>query len=328
MAFNNEYIIGNQVSGNTLSSTTAYTQYLKVNTISGSSTNPERVFVYDGVSNVFSNIFVGMSSASTYAQINVRNLHPGNNASSDIVATANNGDESTNYVDMGINSSTFSGYVGGVNDAYMYTTGNNLWVGTLGINKNIYFITDNTGTTNSRLTINSAVTTSSVPFSATSISATTIVSGSTDLSNLFERKSVVKIKTTQQINSTTNTVTITELNFDILSGKKYILDTELIISGATGGGRFGLSGTTAPDINGTFFGSSTSAAAFQGQVTQINGLISTQTVASSAAIHFQKVRAYINNSGATGTISFVFRAITGGNNICVLPGSFGQIMEI
>ena len=60
---------------------------------------------------------MGIASASTYAQLNIRNIHYGSQSSSDIVATADNGSESVNYIDMGINSSTFAGYVGFANDS-------------------------------------------------------------------------------------------------------------------------------------------------------------------------------------------------------------------
>ncbi len=164
--------------------------------------------------------------------------------------------------------------------------------------------------------------------SGVSISASTLYSGSTELSNLFENKSVSKIKTNQQIHSGTSTISITELTFDIVTGKRYIMDTELIISGATGGGRFGLSGSTAPNINATFFGTTSSISAFQGHVLQTNGLINSQTVATSSALHFQKIRSFIDCTGSTGTISIVFRAVSSGNNICIQPGSFGEIREI
>jgi hypothetical protein len=68
-----------------------------------------------------------------YVQINVHNLNTGSNASTDIVATADNGDEMVYYVDMGINSSTNDGgFVGYANDAYLVTVGKDLYVGAVG----------------------------------------------------------------------------------------------------------------------------------------------------------------------------------------------------
>ncbi len=72
-------------------------------------------------------------------------LSPGTNASSDVVATANNGSETTNYVDMGINSSVnTSAIMGGANDAYLYNLGQNLLIGTGTAAKSLVFMTGGT----------------------------------------------------------------------------------------------------------------------------------------------------------------------------------------
>ncbi len=61
-----------------------------------------------------------------YSQIHVHNLSSGVSASSDIVATADTGTETMNYIDMGINSSNFTqGYIGGPLDGYLYVLNNN-----------------------------------------------------------------------------------------------------------------------------------------------------------------------------------------------------------
>jgi hypothetical protein len=68
-----------------------------------------------------------------YAQVNVKNINSGNNASTDLVVTADNGNEGIHYVNMGINSSTYTGgYVGLANDAYLINVGKDLYVGTVG----------------------------------------------------------------------------------------------------------------------------------------------------------------------------------------------------
>jgi hypothetical protein len=68
-----------------------------------------------------------------YSQINLKNRNSGSNASGDIVVTADNGDESVHFVDMGINSSTYTGgLVGGPNDAYVINVGKDLYIGAVG----------------------------------------------------------------------------------------------------------------------------------------------------------------------------------------------------
>jgi len=66
-----------------------------------------------------------------YVELYVQNLSTGISASTDIVAYANTGTESSSFIDMGINgSNTARGYnYGGPLDAYVYNTGGNLYIG-------------------------------------------------------------------------------------------------------------------------------------------------------------------------------------------------------
>jgi hypothetical protein len=66
-----------------------------------------------------------------YVQLNIQNYGTGSNSSSDIVATRNDGTENSGYIDMGINASTYTNQalVGAAGDAYMYATGENLYIG-------------------------------------------------------------------------------------------------------------------------------------------------------------------------------------------------------
>jgi hypothetical protein len=101
------------------------------------------------------NAIVGRGSINNYLQLNIQNLSNGNNASSDVVATADNGTETVNYVDLGINSSTNTQNVmGAANDAYLYTTGNNFLIGTGTAAKALVFMTGGTTqSTNERMRI-------------------------------------------------------------------------------------------------------------------------------------------------------------------------------
>jgi hypothetical protein len=68
-----------------------------------------------------------------YTQINLKNTNSGSNASTDLVITADNGTEGVHYIDLGINSSTYTGgLVGYENDAYLLNVGKDLYVGTVG----------------------------------------------------------------------------------------------------------------------------------------------------------------------------------------------------
>jgi len=92
---------------------------------------PDVLGIYAG--NVGSyNLISAHATVDDYLQINIRNFSTGQNASSDIVATSDTGNEETGYINMGINGTN---YVGSKihdvpNDGYLFHTGSNLIIGT------------------------------------------------------------------------------------------------------------------------------------------------------------------------------------------------------
>lgn len=72
-------------------------------------------------------VFQITSNSDSYAQINHQNINSGTDASTDLVATADNGNENDTFIDMGINSSLYSNpdfNLSGPNDGYLYVHGN------------------------------------------------------------------------------------------------------------------------------------------------------------------------------------------------------------
>jgi hypothetical protein len=114
----------------------------------------EKLLVDAGTTSSF-NAIIGRGTINNYLQLNIQNLSNGNNASSDVVATSDDGTETTNFIDMGINSSTNNaGVMGGPNDAYLYTVGNNLLLGAGSTGNVIAFLTGGTTqSTNERMRI-------------------------------------------------------------------------------------------------------------------------------------------------------------------------------
>ena len=94
-------------------------------------------------------------TSNGFIQNNIQNLSSGAGASCDWVATNNNGNDSAGFVDLGINSSGFSGAVGGASDSYLYSVadlssnGGNLWVGSGSVSKNLYLFANTTTPTTS-----------------------------------------------------------------------------------------------------------------------------------------------------------------------------------
>ena len=130
---------------------------LGIGTATFNGTNPERLIADAGATGNtnFQNVIVGKGNTNSYAQLNIQNNNAGTNASSDVVATADNGNEFTNYIDMGINSSVNSaGFFGAANDAYLYNLGQNMLIGTGTAAKSLVFMTGGTSqATNERMRI-------------------------------------------------------------------------------------------------------------------------------------------------------------------------------
>jgi hypothetical protein len=164
---------GNSVSAiNTIGTTTAYdlpfitnnTEKMRISSAGsvgiGTSTfsaSPEALLVYQNNSTSY-NLIGAQGSINNYLQINVQNQNSGANASSDVVSTADNGTQTTNYVDLGMNSSGYStsGIMGGPDNAYLYAAGNNFVIGNSTAGMNLIFFTGGTATTNERMRITSA----------------------------------------------------------------------------------------------------------------------------------------------------------------------------
>lgn len=83
------------------------------------------------------------SNVNSYAQINMQNLNHGPFSSSDFVATADNGNDSSHFIDMGIASSNyyFPDYPGyKPNDGYLLVNGGNLLINADTTDKTIRFL--------------------------------------------------------------------------------------------------------------------------------------------------------------------------------------------
>lgn len=82
------------------------------------------------------------SNVNSFAQINHENLNSGSSASTDFVATADNGTDTTFFIDFGINSSTYSDptfTITGANDGYLYAQSSNLAIGTAAAARSVRF---------------------------------------------------------------------------------------------------------------------------------------------------------------------------------------------
>lgn len=100
--------------------------------------------------------FQGLASNAASLQMNVQNSSNGGSASSDYIATADTGTNTTNYVDFGINSSAYNDAaftITGALDAYHYNVGGDFAIGTATATKVLKLHTGGTLLANLRATL-------------------------------------------------------------------------------------------------------------------------------------------------------------------------------
>ncbi len=119
--------------------------------------NPERLLIDAGNSTSY-NLVYAKGSVNNYLQFNIQNHHGGQSASSDIVATANNGSETTNFINMGINSGGYANtsLIGGTNTAYLYSTGTTLAIGNASANHNLVFFNGGVAAANEAIRVDAS----------------------------------------------------------------------------------------------------------------------------------------------------------------------------
>ena len=103
------------------------------------------------------------TNVNNYAQINIQNINSGASVSADFVATAPNGTDSANYIDMGINGNNFSSVswtISSALDGYAYVNAGNLTLGTDTLGKTVKIHTGGTLAANIVATFNASATAS------------------------------------------------------------------------------------------------------------------------------------------------------------------------
>lgn len=126
---------------NNFTNSNSFTQ-VGIGTGTFNSVNPESFKIDMGTNGSNTSVYI-VSDNDSYVQMNMQNTNNGESVSVDYVATADNGTPSSNYIDMGINSSLYTAnYVGVANDGYVYVDGANLNIGTVSGNSKIILFTN------------------------------------------------------------------------------------------------------------------------------------------------------------------------------------------
>lgn len=140
-------------------------------------------------------------NVNSFGQIVIINHNGGTNASADLVATNDIGDEDNNYIDVGINSSQYSSVdypIMDKNSGYLFVQGNvtgavpygNLTIGTGGNNTVIKFHTSGFDTTDERVRISDTGLSTPLPITSTVATGTAplVIASTTKVNNLYANR--------------------------------------------------------------------------------------------------------------------------------------------
>jgi hypothetical protein len=155
--------------------------------------------------NVPNNPLSIVGSGNTYVQLNIQNRAAGTNATADLVLTANNGTDSSNFINLGINNSGYNdpAFSNGTGlDGYLFINGGNLDIGTQTPGTNVEFHVGGTTSNNSILRVTS--------------SGIDLNTGC----NIYGANNYQRITA----DFTTTAVPSTRLSFNLESGKVYQMD--------------------------------------------------------------------------------------------------------
>jgi hypothetical protein len=127
------YQTSGTIVGNNIAQLVNNTATFALGTSAFNTYEPERLIVDGG--NSFNIATFQTSKQDSYGELNIVNFGSGSNASSDLVLWNDSTTESSSYVDLGINSSNYSGVqVGFGGDGYLFNEANDMYVGSLGNN--------------------------------------------------------------------------------------------------------------------------------------------------------------------------------------------------
>lgn len=241
-------------------------------------------------------------SENTFGQINVRNASSGDIASADIVLTANNGTNTTNYIDLGINNSGYSTStwsINGANDGYLYASNGAFSIGAAA-DRYLSFFAGGLLSSNEK----ARVTSTGVGIGSTGPKSTLDVNGTTIITGIATVSSLDGTNLSYSGISTISTLIGTNLSYSGISTVSTLSGTNLSYSGFST-----ITSLQSTNLNVTGISSVGSGTTFTNghlEVTGIitaNGYVAGQGTASIPAFQFS-VGGLLSGNGSPGVIEY------------------------
>ena len=255
--------------------------------------------------------FIG--SANSYVQVDVHNSSNGGSSSSDFIATADTGSDTTLFVDVGINSSGFSDAtwtISGALDSYLYASDGALTVGTKAA-KSISFHTGGTLAANIRGTISSSGNwTINTPTSGTALTVggAVVCTASANVNNVIYTSTNTGASSSSLFtDSSTSGLSLTVYNSAYAAGSTFSVGANGVSINNNGGGPLSI---------GTSVGAAFSI--FTNNVSRIS-------VASGGAV---SISGQLGINGASGTSGLTgWGTPSGGVVVANYPGATATLVQ-
>ena len=239
-------------------------------------------------------------NANSYIQVVIQNANSGINASGDLVITTDTGNDSVNYVDFGINSSTYSNATYGLTgplDAYLYSSDSQLVLGTASV-EDVVIHAGGVAATNRVLTVNtSAVTVANgQTLAANVINTSKLVTNIANASNVIATNIIASyINAAASVNAVT--INATSVNASSFTTSNNIVNVTVNTSSYSVGNSVANTIITANGI--------TIAANGQGYFRMGNTAVNTTVNATAVYVANSTGNSLLNPSGiyTTGTIN-------------------------